>query len=521
MQISFHGAAGSVTGSCYLLESAGKKFVVDCGMFQGSKALKEFNYQDFAFDPTELDFAIVTHAHIDHTGLLPKLVKHGFKGAIFATAPTADLLRFLLPDSAHIQESECERKNRKNDRRGLPLIEPIYTAADAEKTLNLIKGISRGVPFHPCEGITATFQNAGHVLGSAFLILTMKEGSEERTVVFSGDLGEKDHPIVEDPETFAKADVLLIESTYGDRIRDITTKEDRLQELARIFNETKERGGNLIIPSFALERTQDLMHDLATLMDRKVIPEADITIDSPLAIKLTNVFDRYKDAYDEDAREIMASQGSLFSHPRFKFTLKAEESMALNDVRGAVILSASGMCDAGRIKHHLKHNLWKPENTVLFVGYQANGTLGRIIMEGAEKVRIHGEEVAVEAHIEQITGYSGHADQKGLLEWLDAVEDIRDRVFVIHGEDDARATFAKLIQERRGFRTVIPQKGEVYDLLEKQAIVELPEVEMAPVVDAHNLYADVMLRLATYMRKGVTESERMAVLKKVLDAVPE
>jgi len=301
-----------------------------------------------------------------------------------------------LPDSAHIQEVEVMRKNKKNDRKGLPHIEPIYDTLDAEKAIGMMTGVKKGTEINPGKGCKVKFHNAGHVLGSSFIEIKLEEDGKTKKLVFSGDLGERDHPIVEDPDLVTNTDVLVVESTYGNRNRDKTKKEDRLNELARIFNDAVKRGGNLIIPSFALERTQDLMHDIMVLRDRKAIPFIPVVIDSPLATNLTKVFVKYPRCYDEDARNIVKNQGNLFDHGDFTFTASAEESMALNGKKGMVILSASGMCDAGRIKHHLKHNLWGPENTVLFVGYQAEGTLGRLLSEGKRSsVRIHGEEVAV------------------------------------------------------------------------------------------------------------------------------
>ena len=523
MQISFHGAAGCVTGSCYLIETSSIRFLVDCGMFQGNKTLKENNYKDFAFDPTSIDFVLITHAHIDHTGLLPKLVKHGFSGKIYATEPTVDLLQYLLPDSAHIQEVEVMRKNVKNDRKGLPHIEPIYDALDADKAIGMLNGIRKEAEFEPGKGCKVRFHNAGHVLGSAFIEINLEDEGKTKKLVFSGDLGEKDHPIVEDPGLVKNSDILVVESTYGNRNRERTSKEERLNELSRIFNEAIKRGGNLIIPSFALERTQDLMHDIMVLRDKKAIPFVPVIIDSPLATSLTKVFVKYPRCYDEDAREIMKHQGSLFDHGDFQFTASAEESMALNGKKGLVILSASGMCDAGRIKHHLKHNLWSPENTVLFVGYQAEGTLGRLLSEGnRSSIRIHGEEVALEAKIEIIHGYSGHADQHGLMNWIESIQNISDAVFVTHGEVDASAKLAELITEKKGFKTITPSLHERYNLsdLESTEPKEAPkeftrDVPSVYAMDSHNMYAELMLAVSDFMRSTTNEEERKITLKKL------
>ena len=527
MKITFHGAAGCVTGSNYLIETEKFKFIVDCGMFQGSKSLKENNYKDFAYDPASVDFALVTHAHIDHTGLLPKLVKKGFSGPIFATEPTADLLEFLLPDSAHIQEIEVMQKNRRNERKGLPPVEPIYDELDAQKAIGLLRGVKRYEAFEPVPGCTVKYFNAGHVLGSSFIEVIVEENGEKRKIVFSGDLGERDHPIVEDPDQFKHTDFLVVESTYGTRVRDEVTKQERLSRLAEVFKGAIARGGNIIIPAFALERTQDLLHDILILKERGDVPGIKVVIDSPLASNITKVFNKYPECYDQDAREVKKKMGNLFDHGDFRFTQSVEESKALNEEKGIVIMSASGMCDAGRIKHHLKHNLWKPENTVIFVGYQAEGTLGRLILEGMKTVRIHGEEVSVEAKIEQITGYSGHADQKGLLEWLDSVEEVRGNVFVVHGEPESAEGFAGMIKEKLGFKAAVPKMGETFDLLAVAATTAPEEIKPvfsmsgvaqipAPGPDSHNLYAELMLKLADFMRNTNDEAKRRQKLKELL-----
>ena len=525
MKISFHGAAGCVTGSNYLIETDRFRFVVDCGMFQGSKTLKENNYRAFAYDPATIDFALVTHAHIDHTGLLPKLVKHGFKGPIYATAPTVDLLKYLLPDSAHIQEIEVMQKNRRNERKGLDPIEPIYDIADAEKAIALMKGVERYASFEPVAGCKVTFHNAGHVLGSSFIEIELEEKGQKRKIVFSGDLGEDDKPIITDPDRFTETDFLVVESTYGNRTREPHTKEQRLADLAEVFKHAEKLGGKIIIPAFALERTQDLLHDILILKQQKKISGIKVVVDSPLATEITKVFVKYPECYDEDASEIMTKMGGLFDHPDFRFTKSAEESKALNNENRIVILSASGMCDAGRIKHHLKHNLWNPANTVLFVGYQAEGTLGRLLIEGAKTVRIHGEEVAVGAQIVQMPGYSGHADQKGLINWLSGVKEVRQQVFVVHGEPEAADEFAALLNSKFGFRAVAPRMNEVFELLADQPsavpvkISPARPVDAPKAVDSHNLYAELMLKLAEFMRSNKDEKARRETLSKILSQV--
>ncbi len=527
MKITFYGAVGAVTGSCFLIETSTTRFLVDCGMFQGCKALKEKNYGPFPFSPDSVDFVLVTHAHIDHTGLLPKLVKKGFKGPIFGTAPTVDLLQFMLPDSARIQESEVLQKNRRNERKGVGEIQPIYTVDDAAKTLTLLRGVKEGQEIEPGKGVKAVFRNAGHLLGSAFVELSVQDAGTAKRIVFGGDLGGRDHPIVNDPEIARETDVLLVESTYGNRLRPPDGKKERLKKLAEVVRKFKSKGGNLIIPAFAVERTQDLIHDLLVLMGEKQIPESEIVIDSPLAIHATQVFAKYPELFDEDAKALARSHGSLFEYPGLKYTISAEESMQLNGKSGLIIMSSSGMCDAGRIKHHLKHNLWNPKNIILFVGYQAEGTLGRLLLEGAKSVRIHGEEIAVEAGIEEISGYSGHADQKELLEWVAAIPSIRDQVFVVHGEDDARDEFARKVRDARKVPVWVPKFGESFDLLKAVEAPVAPvvpaaaAVAQAPKGDSYNLFAEFMLQVSQFMRTQGSEAvrrQKMEQLKKILEA---
>ncbi len=527
MKITFHGAAGCVTGSCYEVETGDVRFLVDCGMFQGSKTLRERNYVNFPFAPGDIDFVLVTHAHIDHTGLLPKLVKHGFAGAIWGTGPTVDLMGYMLPDSARIQESEVEMKNRRNERKGLEELQPIYTEEDAKKTLTLMKSAREGEAFEPAQGISVTFRNAGHLLGSAFLDIKIRRDGVDKRIIFSGDLGSKDHPIIKDPEYASDTDILLVESTYGNRVRPPDDKEARLKQLSKVVNDTIKRGGNLIIPAFAVERTQDLMHDLTILMERREIPEVQVTVDSPLASDSTKVFAKYPELYDEDATNLLKKRGKLFDASHFRFTRSVEESKALNNARGAIIMSSSGMCDAGRIKHHLRHQLWKPQNTVLFVGYQAEGTLGRLLLDGEKTVRIHGTEVAVKARIADMSGYSGHADQNGLLEWVSKIPAVRDRVFVVHGEDDARNELASRIREMKGFAVDVPALGQTFDLAAlPPAPVAAPKpvpaaVPELPKVDSYNAYAGLMLQLADFMRSQTDEDKRRTVLLRISETLKQ
>lgn len=521
MKISFFGAAGCVTGSNFLIETSHSRFLVDCGMFQGSKTLRENNYKDFAYDPASIDFVLLTHAHIDHTGLVPKLVKHGFKGPIYSTEPTLELLKYLFPDSAYIQTVEVAQKNRRNERKGLPPISPIYDEHDAEKAISLFKPIERYEAFTPAKGCKVVFHNAGHILGSSFIEIILEENGESRKIIFSGDLGQEDRPIVKDHDFFEETDYLVIESTYGNRNRTEYSREERLDRLYKVLLAGVERGGKILIPSFALERTQDLIHDILTLKGQNKLTDLKVVIDSPLATNITKVFRKYPEHLDEDATKIRDKMGSLFSHPDFTFTESVDESKALNKRKGIAVLSASGMCDAGRIKHHLKNGIWNPENTLVFVGYQAHGTLGSIIQQGAKKIRIHGEEIEVGAVIEQIHGYSGHADQAGLLSWLKAVKKVSQRVFVVHGETDAAAEFAKLLHEKRGFNAVTPAIGESFDLLAAEIIKEIPRSENIKKVsaDAHNLYAELMLDLAEFMRSPGSEADKAERLQKLKNII--
>lgn len=465
MKIQFCGAAGSVTGSCILLTTEKTSFLLDCGLFQGTRELKERNYCDFLFSPAEIDFVLLSHAHVDHCGLLPKLYKAGFRGKTHATKATKDLCAVVLPDCGHIQEMEVERKNRKLTRQGEPLLTPIYTSEDARDCLKYFQDHPYGRQVQVSDDVKVTFQDAGHILGSSIIEVVAQEEGKTTKVIFSGDLGNINQPIVEDPTIIEKADVVILEATYGNRYH--LESENRNELLTRIINKTHKKGGNLIIPSFAVERTQDLIYHLKMLREEGKIPEMDIYIDSPMAIEATKVFINNPEYFDKEAQEIIREDGirSIFEGPRIHYVLTAEESMAVNRIKsGAIIISASGMADAGRIKHHLKHNLWRKESTVLFVGYQAEGTLGRRILDGEKKVRIHGEEVAVKADIEVIDGYSAHADQKGLLDWLGSFKKKPNQVFLVHGEEEALSTLHRLISSEYGINVEIPCYGGIYDL---------------------------------------------------------
>ena len=466
MRVQFLGAAKTVTGSCYLVETEKSRFLVDCGMFQGSKRIKENNYSDFSFNIKDIDFVVLSHAHIDHCGLLPKLYKHGYQGPTYTTITSKKLCHVVLPDSGYIQENEVERKNRKLVRTGAKLLEPIYTADDARDCLQYIEGKKYGEMLQVSEDVKICFQDAGHILGAAMIEVFVWENNQETKIVFSGDIGNLDQAIIKDPTTIHEADYVVMESTYGNRYH--INFDNRLDMLTEVVKDAMDKGGNLIIPSFAVERTQDMVYTLKKLKDEGRIPEVDIYIDSPMALEATKIFVQSSELFDDEAKALMEGKKaeSLFKDEHIHYVRSVEESMAVNQIKsGAVILSASGMCEAGRIKHHLKHNLWRPESTVLFVGYQAEGTLGRRILEGEKLVRIHGEEVRVKADIKEILDFSAHADQKGLINWLKGY-DVKapKQVFLTHGEPEAISVLEEQIIKTLGLGVIVPDMGSEYDL---------------------------------------------------------
>ncbi|MBR5430745.1 MAG: MBL fold metallo-hydrolase [Firmicutes bacterium] len=506
MKITFLGAARTVTGSCYLLEHNNCRFLVDCGMFQGNKALKNNNYTDFPFNPGEIDFVLLTHAHIDHSGLLPKLYKQGFKNPIYSSTATVALLEIMLPDSGYIQEQEVERKNRKLMRAGARELEPIYTAADALATLPLCKGVRYGEEFSPAEGIRVVYQDAGHIFGSAMLEIYFEENGVQRKLVFTGDLGRNDQAIVRDPYIMESADYLVMESTYGNRLHG-GDAEKEIPLFAEVITRTVYRGGNVIIPAFAVDRTQDILYLLNEMQLNKMIPECTVYVDSPLAIKATEIFARFPDYYDRMTAHLFKEEGRPpFVLKNLIYTASAAESQQLNNVKsGAIIISASGMADAGRIKHHLKHNLWRKECSVLFFGYQAEGTLGRRLIEGEKKVTIHGEEVEVKADIYNMEGFSAHADHDELLAWMKGFKQLPRRVFVTHGEEQSALDWAAEVGRTFGVEAIAPEYGYSYDFASATAQAgavqpALPVTAAAPAADtpaaeAHTLDAELLLEI--------------------------
>lgn len=463
MKITFLGAAKVVTGSCYLVESGGKKMLVDCGMFQGSKIVKAFNERDFAFNPAEIDAVFLTHAHVDHSGLLPKLVKGGFKGPIHCTKATRDLCSILLPDSGHIQESDAETMNRKGLRAGKKMVEPLFTVEDAYSTLKYFKVHDFHKEFEALPGVVVCFNVAGHILGSSFIKIKISEGDKQTSLIFTGDVGQPNQPIIEDPEALSGADFIVTESTYGNRVHEIYDKEE---ELTRIINEAAERGGNIIIPAFAVGRTQVLLYYFQKLVAEKKIPELPIYVDSPMANKATEITLTNPAEYDAEARALYEMHGNrLVAMRNLRFTETAQESRAINEIPGVkIILSASGMADAGRILHHLKHNLWREDSSVIFAGYQAEGSIGRKLVEGAKRLRIMGEDISVRATIYNMKGFSAHADKEQLLQWYAGMQKMPTAFMVTHGEADAAAAMADELQKRFGVAAYVPQFGDCLEI---------------------------------------------------------
>ena len=459
MKIQFIGATHEVTGSCTLLEVCGKQYLVDCGMEQG---LDVFENVPIPVSAGQIEAVFLTHAHIDHSGMLPKLYRDGFRGPVFATAATSDLCNIMLQDSAHIQESEAQWQNRKAQRADTPPVEPVYTLQDALGVIGKFRPCEYDKPIRAAEGIVVRFSDIGHLLGSAAIELWLTEEGITRKIVFSGDVGNTRQPLIKDPLPVAETEYLVLESTYGDRLHD--APGDTVGELAGVLQRTFDRGGNVVIPSFAVGRTQELLYFIREIKERGLVTghgNFPVYIDSPLAIEATRIFkDTDPDCFDEDTRALLAQGIDPIQFPGLQVSVTSDESRMINADRvPKVIISASGMCEAGRIRHHLKHNLWRPECTILFVGYQAVGTLGRTLIDGAVNVKLFGETIDVQAEICQLTGLSGHADREGLLAWVNAFSPKPKRVFVIHGEDEVENIFAQTLTEQ-GFTACAPYNGE-------------------------------------------------------------
>jgi metallo-beta-lactamase family protein len=459
MKLQFLGGVRTVTGSCYYLEGRNFRVLVECGMFQGPDA-EAVNRRPFAFDPASIDCLFLTHSHLDHVGLVPRLVKEGFKGRIITTSPTADIAELILYDSAHIQESDTEWQNRKAMRSGLEMEEPLYLPPDVDRVLPLFERKQYGKIEQLCEGVRYRFVNAGHILGSSTLELWYQDGQGEKKISFSGDIGKKENPIVNDPVFVEETDYLTIESTYGNRKHK--NMEDSIDELVNIIKTTFKRGGNVIIPSFALGRTQDLLFILNRLVKEGRLFKINVYIDSPLGERITRVYAAHPEYFDEEARQLfnIESRDAI----RIHFTRKTEESMALNRIKKeAIIISSSGMCEGGRVRHHLKHNLWRRECSIVFVGYQAEGTLGRRIVDRAKKVEVLGEDIVVRAGVHTLGGFSAHADQEELMGWIAQFKNSPE-IFIVHGEENVALDFQTAIKKKFGYTTHVPRIGEEFEI---------------------------------------------------------
>lgn len=488
MRLTFLGATHEVTGSCYLLEACGKNILIDCGMEQGRDT---FENQEIPVLSADIHAVLLTHAHIDHSGKLPLLYSEGFRGDIHSTGATCSLCSIMLRDSAHIQIAEAEWKNRKKQRSGDKPSEPVYTMEDSMATIRHFVPHEYGQVFNLFEGIVVRFTDVGHLLGSASIEVWITEDGITKKIVFSGDIGNLNQPLIRDPQYIKEADYVVMESTYGDRLHEIPP--DYITELAKILQSTLDRGGNLVIPSFAVGRTQVLLYFLRKIKEERLIIGHDgfkVYVDSPLAVEATNIFNKYMSGYfDKEAMELVKKGINPISFPGLKTSITSDESKAINyDDEPKVIISAAGMCEAGRIRHHLKHNLWRSDSTILFVGYQSEGTLGRHLLDGASEVKLFGETVQVAAQITTLPGVSGHADKDGLLKWLNSYIQKPERVFVVHGEDQVCTQFAQFISKELGYQAVAPYSGTVYDLARNVCVKEgkpVP-VEQKPEVEKPN-----------------------------------
>ena len=480
MKVRFLGAATSVTGSCHLITTDNHKFLLDCGQFQGSDEMEQLNYNDFEFDPAEIELLILSHAHIDHSGRIPLLVKRGFKGKIYCTDATADLLNVMLRDSASIHERESEWQNRKNQRAGKPLVEPLYTMKDAEEALKNVAPILYNQLIELNETVKIVFNDAGHILGSSIVELFITENDEVSKIVYSGDLGVKGRPILRDPTIIKKADYLIMEATYGDRVHE--ENSDSIKRLIDIVLKTTRRGGNVVIPSFAVGRTQELIYEFNRFYEehseyKDELKNIMVYVDSPMAISATEVFRRNAQVFDDETRDYILRGDHPLDFPNLIFTRTADESVALNtNPNPKVIISSSGMCEAGRIKHHLKHNLWNPKSSIVFVGYQAKGTLGHSILNGDKKVSIFREKIHVEAEIHNLEGFSGHADKNGLVDWLAGFKQPPKQIFLVHGEEQSKFALAKEIKEHLGYNSTVIE-GDTEFTLTKEDVVSVDEMK--------------------------------------------
>ncbi len=528
MLLTFCGAAGTVTGSCYWLQTETSQFLIDCGMFQGAKTLKELNYGAFPFDPEQIDFVLLTHAHIDHSGLIPKLVKRGFRGKVFSTQGTLDLLTYMLPDSGYIQETEVAKLNRRNQQRGRAPVTPIYTRADANTALKSFSVVDYEQWCNVGAGVRARYWNAGHILGAASIEVeakTGRNGSERVRLLFSGDIGPEHKLFHPDPEAPTNWDYVCCEATYGGRPRTDVSANRRREILEKEVNRALSKGGNLLIPVFAIERTQELLLDLSHLLDEGRIPNVPIFLDSPLAIRATEVF-----AKNSADLEDTQNKRNIFQRPNIRFTETTDESKAIDRVNGgSIIMAGSGMCEAGRIRHHLKHHLWRQDATVLLVGYQAPGTLGNLLSKGLSSVKIQGEDVKVKAAIRQVDVYSGHADGEQLVSWLTNRRPINSAVFLTHGEKDGLNALSGDLQAAgmSADLIVIPDLDDTVDLLGGKSKVAVKPIrrrlspEFVGGRDWHNELAEFSLRLRDLLDAAADDKSRNIILRRISRALEE
>lgn len=507
MKLVFIGAAHEVTGSCHYLEVGNKHILVDYGMEQG---INTFENAPLPVEEAMIDYVLLTHAHVDHSGMLPLLYARGFRGQIYTTEASADLCSIMLRDCAHIQTMEAEQKNRKLRRRaGAALVDPLFTMEDAEGCIKRIVPCGYNKETEVCEGVKIRFTDIGHLLGSASIEVWLTEGEVTRKLVFSGDIGNINQPLLRDPTPTASADYVIMESTYGDRYHDME-KVDYVASLTRILKETFDKGGNVVIPSFAVGRTQELLYFLRKIKINRLVEgheDFPVYVDSPMAVEATGVFQENRwECFDEEAMEYVKEGINPIAFAGLRLSITSEESKAINfDDQPKVILSASGMCEAGRIRHHLKHNLWRPECTILFVGYQSVGTLGRAILEGAREVKLFGEPIEVRARIESMKGLSGHADKEGLLNWINAFEEKPKKVFVVHGDDEACTAFTECLKVEYGQRAYAPYSGTVFNPISNKF-----EFEAEPVL----LKKKTQPATGAYARLLAAGQRLLAIIKK-------
>ncbi len=511
MELTFIGADHEVTGSCTMISACGKNILVDCGLEQGINIYENI---DIPVPFCDIDAVLLTHAHIDHSGKLPYITANGFKGKIYCTEATRRLSDIMLRDSAHIQEFEAQWRSRKARRAGDAEYVPLYTVADAEAAIKLFRGVSYNEKIKICDGINVRFFDAGHLLGSASIEVEINENGVGRTVVFSGDVGNTDRPLIKNPTPVKCADYVVVESTYGDRLHG--ERPDYVIQLSDIIEDTFRRGGNVVIPSFAIGRTQEMLYLIRIIKEKGLVktnPDFPVFIDSPLALEATKIYSSgMTDYYDDETLDLLARGVDPINFPGLKLAVTSEESKNINfDNTPKIIISASGMCDAGRIRHHLKHNLWREDSTVLFVGFQADGTIGRKLIEGEKNVRLFGEEIAVKARIDLLKGVSGHADKDGLLRWLSAIEIAPELVFVNHGEDTVCDEFANTVKEKLGINAVAPYSGDTYDLKSyewvKRSSGKKIDKSAAAKLRADTVYARLLSSLdrITHLVKGFRE----------------